>query len=164
MTDPRKVPDGFATLAQLPLRERMPEYLTIFGIGLAVGIVAGAIIGAFSSVGFGSAIGYTVLLMGAGFMIAGGIPGSGVYAGGFGRIFTGSSDQAGQSGSGSAPSGGASSASPGGPDDVDSPSEVRQRMQRRLRAEKNPTAFWLVMGGVAYVIIGLIIAANFGSG
>ncbi len=164
MTDPRKVPDGFGTLAQLPLRERMPEYLVIFAIGLAVGIVVGAIIGALSSVGFGSAIGYTVLLMGAGFMIAGGIPGSGVYAGGFGSIFTGNSDQAGQTSSGNAPSGGASGASPDGSDDVGSPSDVRQRMQRRLRSEKNPTAFWLVMGGIAYVIIGLVIAANFGSG
>ncbi len=161
MTDPRQVPDGFATHAELPLRERMPEYLVIFAIGLAVGIVVGLIIGALSSVGVGSAIGYTVLLMGAGFMIAGGIPGSGVYAGGFGRIFSGGSDPAGQSSGGPSPSGSAAGAS----DDVDlgSPSEVRQRMQRRLRPEKNPTAFWLVTGGISYVVIGLVIAANFGT-
>lgn len=158
MTDHSQLPDGFATHAQLPLRERMPEYLVIFGIGLVVGIVVGGIIGGLSSVGVGTAIGYTILLMGAGFMIAGGIPGSGVYAGGFGRVFSGGSDPAGQSG------GGASGSSMGSADDVDlgSPTEVRRRMAKRLRYEPNPTAFWLVIGGIVYVIIGLIIAANSG--
>jgi hypothetical protein len=161
VTDERKVPDGFTTHAELSLRERMPEYLVIFAIGLAVGIVAGIVVGAFSDVGYGSAIGYTVVLMGAGFMIAGGIPGSGVYAGGFGRIFSGGADPAGQSGGSSAAGRGPDEA---GDIDLGSPSEVRRRMQRRLRYEKNPTAFWLVTGGVAYVAIGLLIAANFGSG
>jgi hypothetical protein len=141
----------------------MPEYLVIFGIGLVVAIVVGLIIGAFSTVSLGSAVGYTVLLMGAGFMIAGGIPGSGVYAGGFGRIFTGSSDPAVPPSSGNAAAGGPSSSSAGESLDADSPSDVRRRMQRRLRPEKNPTPFWLVMGGISYVIIGLLIAANLGA-
>mgnify|MGYP001811735629 CR=1 FL=1 len=159
MTDPHKLPDGFATHAQLPLRERMPEYLVIFAIGLVVGVVVGLIIGALTDSTLGSAVGYTIVLMGAGFMIAGGIPGSGVYAGGFGRIFSGGSDPAGQSDE----SGSAGSGSAGGDDvDLGSPSEVRQRMARRLRYEPNPTAFWLVIGGVAYVLIGLVIAANLG--
>ena len=57
--------------AELPLRDRLPEYLALFGVGLLAAGVVGAIIGALSSAGITNAIGYTMLGLGVVLLLAG---------------------------------------------------------------------------------------------
>ena len=131
----------------LSLRDRLPDYLTVFGVGLAACVGVGFVIWLISDVGIASAVGYTCMLYGVVFLLAGGATGGGytnLGIGAAGALFgTRRADEA--------------------QDDVETtggfrdPVTARERLERGLRPEANPRAFWQVIGGAAYIAIGLVI-------
>ncbi len=146
-------PDMYGELSELPLRDRIPEYLAVFGIGLAGAVVLGLLIG-LSSMPAGDAVGYVVIALGVVLMLAGGATGGGYTNMGMGYI------------------GSMFSARTRPDDDIDD-ADVRrgarakvdphERLRRGLRPEANPRAFWQVMGGIAYVVLGFAVLQIFGS-
>jgi hypothetical protein len=132
---------------QLSLRDRMPDYLATFGIGLIVVSAIGIGIWLISSIGLSPAIGYTMILYGVVFLLAGGASGGGYVnlgVGAVGSMFGGRR---------------LDDSEPG----LDSRGQNRKRMDsserlaKGLRPEANSRAFWQVIGGVAYIAIGLAI-------
>jgi hypothetical protein len=138
---------------ELPLRERIPEYLAVFGVGLGVAALIGALIGALSAASMVDAVGYTIVMLGVVFLLAGGAGGGGytnMSMGAIGSLFGGRGridenvDDA--------------EARRGGRPNMD----PRERLRRGLRPEANPRAFWQVIGGFAYIAIGVAVVELFG--
>ncbi len=133
-----------------PLRERMPDYLATFGIGLAASAALGVVVWLVSDVSAASSIGYTIILYGVVLLLAGGATGGGytnLGVGAVGAMFgTRRADEE--------------------QDDIDeswrrSPRiDPHERLRRGLRPEANPRAFWQVVGGALYVGIGLLIVVT----
>ncbi len=145
-----------------PLRQRFPFYLRGFGIGAAAGLTVGLLIFLFSSTGLYRSVGYGFLGLGTLMLLVGGGKGGG-YAnlglGAMGTLARGYRDR----GHGR-----------GGPDD---PAIVRavaegeedygvtpyaagdpmERLRRGLRPPPNPTAFWQVIAGIAYLAVGVAL-------
>ena len=146
-------PEMYGELSELPLRDRIPEYLTVFAIGLASSIVLGLLVG-LSSMPAGDAVGYVVIGLGVVFMLAGGATGGGYTNMGMGYI-------------------GSMFSARTRPDDDIEDARVRrggratidphERLRRGLRPEANPRAFWQVVGGATYVAIGFAVLQIFGS-
>lgn len=137
--------DAEADEHQLSLRDRMPDYFATFGIGLAATFAIGFGIWLISDIGLSSTIGYTTILYGVVFLLAGGATGGGYVnlgVGAVGSMFGGRR---------------LDDSEPG----LDSQNRKRtnssERLEKGLRPEANPRAFWQVMGGVAYIAIGLAI-------
>ena len=134
----------------LPLRDRLPDYGAVFGIGLAGCVGVGLVIWLISDVSLASSVGYTIILYGIVLMLAGGATGGGytnLGMGAVGAMFgTRRADETDEVGT-----------TWSGREKVD-PSE---RLARGLRPEANPRAFWQVMGGIAYVALGLVIVILF---
>lgn len=135
----------------LPLRERLPDYGAVFGIGLAASVGVGLLIWAISDVSLASSVGYTVILYGVVLMLAGGATGGGytnLGMGAVGALFgTRRADETQQE----------VGTTWSGRERV----EPQERLARGLRPEANPRAFWQVMGGVAYVALGLVVVVLF---
>ena len=139
--------------SELPLRDRLPEYLALFGAGLLAAAIVGAVIGAFSSAGMASSIGYTMIGFGVVLLLAGGSTGGGytnMALGATGSLFGGRGRV---------------------DEDVDDPDVRRgalpktdpmERLRKGLRPEANPRAFWQVIAGFAYVGVGVLIVLNLG--
>lgn len=133
--------------APLSLRDRLPDYLATFGIGLAAASGVGIVIWLISDIKISSTIGYTTILYGVVLLLAGGASGGG-YAnlgiGAVGSMFGGRR---------------LDDSEPG----LESPGQNRkrvdasQRLARGLRPEANPRAFWQVIGGLVYIAIGLAV-------
>jgi len=136
--------------ADLPLRDRLPDYAAVFGVGLAACIGVGLVIYLISDVSLASSVGYTVILYGVIFLLAGGASGGGytnLGIGAAGALFgTRRADEA-----------------------QDEVAELQgskhrltsqERLNKGLRPEANPRAFWQVLGGVAYIALGLIVVIN----
>jgi hypothetical protein len=132
---------------QLSLRDRMPDYLATFGIGLAATFAVGILIWLISDVGLSSTIGYATILYGVVFLLAGGATGGGYVnlgVGAVGSMFGGRRLDDSETG-------------------VESSSGNRKRMDSSERLAKglhpaaNPRAFWQVVGGMLYIAIGLAI-------
>ena len=125
----------------------MPDYLATFGIGLAVTFAIGIVIWLISDVMLSSTIGYTTILYGVVFLLAGGATGGGYVnlgVGAVGSMFGGRRLDDSESGFDSRDGNGTR---------MDS----SERLGRGLRPEANSRAFWQVIGGVAYIAIGLAI-------
>jgi hypothetical protein len=155
----------------LPLSERFPEYLVVFGIGLGVAIVVGIPIGVFSSASVGAAVAYMIMMVGVLFLLVGGLSGSGFNAGGFGGMFTGSADENERTrdrereGANAADQRARQRGYGRGSEDG-SGSRRRRRdpaaaVQQRLNAGPNPRAFWSVAAGFVYVLLGVALASVF---
>jgi hypothetical protein len=139
--------DRSAEESPLPLRDRMPEYLAVFGIGLGASALIGLVIGLISSAAVISAVGYAIILYGIVFLLAGGASGGGYTNIGIGAVtsmFQGRRTDE---------------------EDIDMGEAMgrtrrmspEERLRRGLRPEANPRAFWQVVGGIAYVAVGLLI-------
>jgi hypothetical protein len=119
-----------AAFADLPLRERVPDYLAMFGAGLAAALVLAFAATLFGLTFLGSLtnilIAYTVLLF-----LAGGTTGGGYANLGLGGV--------------------AAVTSRGRRETLD------DRLQRGLRPERNPRAFWQVVAGTAYLAIAVLV-------
>lgn len=115
----------------LPLRDRMPDYLALFGIGLGGALAMAFVIMLFGPTFFGSftniLIVYTVVLF-----MAGGTSGGGYVNLGLGSL-------AAVSRRGRATE------------------TLDDRLRRGLRPGKNPRAFWQVIGGTAYLAIAVVV-------
>lgn len=136
----------------LPLRDRLPEYLAVFGIGFGVAAAIGLIIGLVTDVTVLSGISYTIMMLGIVYMLAGGASGGGytnMSLGAFERMFSGrrSAD-----------------------DNLDDPDarrgktvrmDPRERLRKGLRPEANPRAFWQVIAGIGYVAVGILLLSTF---
>jgi len=133
--------------SHLTLRERMPDYLATFGVGLAVAVLVGLVIWAISDVSLASSVGYTIILYGVVLLLAGGATGGGytnLGLGAMGALFgTRRSDE---------PQDELSTSSSGSRQ-----AESQERLRQGLRPEANSRAFWQVMGGGLYVAAGLFI-------
>jgi hypothetical protein len=127
----------------LPLSERMPDYLVTFAIGFLAAAAAGFAVWLVSDIPLASTVGYTVILYGVVFLLAGGSAGGGYTNLGMGAMgsFFGTRR--------------ADEVQP----EVDSAYRPtpRERLQKGLRPDANPRAFWQVVGGVLYVAWGLLI-------
>lgn len=132
--------------ADLPLRDRMPEYLAVFGVGFVAAALVGLLVGLVSSTGVPSGIGYTLIMLGVVFLLAGGASGGGytnMSMGAIGQLFGGRRPD----------------------DDVDDERarggtariDPTERLRRGLRPEANPRAFWQVIGGFGYIALGVAV-------
>lgn len=132
----------------LPLRERIPEYLTVFGVGLLVSAGVGLLIGLIFGQSIWSGIGYTVMMFGVVMLLAGGASGGGytnLGAGAVGAAFGGRRvDEEEQ-------------------EHQDRRTGQRQdpmeRLRKGLRPEANPRAFWQVIAGILYIAVGVGIVS-----
>lgn len=138
--------------ADLSLRDRLPDYAAVFGAGVLGTVVVGLIVYAISDVSLSSSIGYTMILYGVVLMLAGGATGGGytnLGVGAVGALFgTRRADEAQDDLGGNW----------GGTPKTD----PHERLRRGLRPEANPRAFWQVIGGIAYVVLGLAIVITLG--
>jgi hypothetical protein len=113
-----------------------------------VAAAIGATVGGFTSAGVGEAAGYTIVTLGVVFLLAGGASGGGytnMGLGAVGRMFGGRTSD----------------------DEIVDDAEARrggrvrvdphERLRRGLRPEANPRAFWQVIGGFAYIAIGIAV-------
>jgi len=132
----------------LPLRDRIPEYLTVFAAGLGASAGVGLLIGLIFGQSLWSGVGYTVIMYGVVMLLAGGASGGGytnLGAGAIGAAFSGRRfDEEGQ-------------------EDQERQAGQRQdpleRLRKGLRPEANPRAFWQVIAGVVYIAMGISIVS-----
>jgi len=134
-----------------PLGERMPGYLVAFGIGAGAAGLVGLIAWLATSAGLVACLGYSFIGLGTLLLLVGGARGGGYSNLGIGAI--------------EALVGGRNRTD----DDYVSDEELRRgavmkkrdpmdRLRRGLRPQANPTAFWQVIGGLAYVGIGVALS------
>ena len=139
--------DAEAADVQLSLRDRLPDYLATFGIGLVATFAIGIVVWLISDIGLSLTIGYTTILYGVVFLLAGGATGGGYVnlgVGAVGSMFGGrrldDSETGVESSSGSR-----------------NRADSSERLAKGLRPDANPRAFWQVVGGMLYIAIGLAI-------
>ncbi len=120
----------------------MPDYLAVFGIGLAACVAVGVVIWLISDVTLASAVGYTTILYGVILGLAGGATGGGYTSLGMGAVGAMFGSRRTDESAGGPGSGGASL-------------DPHERLRRGLRPEANPRAFWQVIAAVSYLVIGL---------
>lgn len=137
----------------------MPDYLALFGLGIAGCLITGLIVVVVSPNSFAAGFGYAMIGLGVILVLAGGVAGGGYANLGVGAIGTMfGSDIRAQPGSAT----------------EDDPEEVRkevfgrrgnprERLRKGLRPEANPRAFWQVIGGSAYFALGTAIVLRFAS-
>lgn len=136
----------------LPLRDRIPEYLTIFALGWLGALVGGLLIAGFTAATVAEGVAYVAMGYGVVLLLAGGATGGGYTSLGLG----------------------AAGAILGGAhrhDEEFDDAEVRrgrikrvnpqERLRRGLRPEKNPRAFWQVIAGFVYLGAGVLILELF---
>ncbi len=138
----------------LPLSERFPVYLGVFGLGFVVATLAGAVWGAAAGSSIPTAVAYSLMLYGVLLLLIGGATGGGytnIGLGAVGSIFGGRHLRH--------------------DDSYDDPDvrrgamekmDLQERLRKGLRPQANPTAFWQVIGGIAYVALGVGIVEVFG--
>lgn len=116
--------------SDLPLRERMPDYLAMFGAGLGGALLVSAGLTIFGATFLGSLtnilIVYTVLLF-----LAGGTTGGGYVNLGLGGVAAVTRR--------------------------DRRETLDDRLRRGLRPERNPRAFWQVVAGTGYLAIAVVL-------
>ena len=126
-----------------PLSERMPDYVVTFAIGFVGAAAVGMIIWSVSNIALASTVGYTVVLYVVVLLLAGGSSGGGytnLGLGAMGSFF------------------GTRRADEAQPEvqSVQKPTP-QERLQKGLRPDANPRAFWQVVGGLLYIALGLAI-------
>lgn len=144
MTDPSQFdPEEL----EAPLRDRLPEYLVVFGIGLVAAAAIGAVIGAITDPAVVNSIGYTTMFLGVVLLLAGGAMGGGytnLGIGAIGAMFgTRRADEEEMDWEGRRKGGSSTGSS--------------DRLKKGLRPPRNPRAFWQIVGGLAYMAIGFVI-------
>ena len=137
----------------------MPDYLALFGVGVAGCLVVGLIVVAVSTNSFAAGFGYAMIGLGTVLVLSGGVSGGGyanLGAGALGTMF------------------GSSSRHEAGLAEGDDPEDLqrevfgkrgdpRERLRKGLRPEANPRAFWQLIGGSTYFALGTAIVLQFAS-
>ncbi len=137
-----------AGIALEPLRERMPIYLRVFALGFGVAAAVGLVWGAFSGASFVQGVAWAVLAYGVLLLLFGGATGGGytnIGVGAVGSIFGGRHQYDADPSDPDVRRGGVGKVDP------------RERLRKGLRPAANPTAFWQVVAGFAYVAIGVAL-------
>lgn len=122
--------------AALPLRARLPEYVALFGVGLVGISVVGCLVGLIFSVPMAQAVGYTFFGFGLFCLLGGGAVGGEYKALGLGQ------------GAGRVKH------------IIDEDPNVLQDLRSARRPGRNPAAFWMVIAGAIYTVIGVLISAT----
>ena len=141
-----------------PLKERIPGYLMAFGLGLALTALVGLIWSASTRATLVEGIAYTWQTWGVVLLLVGGATGGGfanISLGATGTLFGGRTMDIEELRT--AQDSGQSTVAAGG-----RRRDPMERLKERLRPEANPTAFWQVIGGVAYIAVGLVFLNLFG--
>ena len=146
------MPDDQTAEVTLSFRDRLPDYLAVFGLGFLGSVVVGFVISLIWSVKVADAVGYTMVFYGVVLLLAGGATGGGYTSlgvGAAGALFGArrtdeASEEIGNTWSDQA------KRSP------------QDRLREGLRPEANPRAFWQVLAGFLYIGIGVAIAALLG--
>ena len=145
---PPEYPDD----AVLPLRDRAPEYMAVFAVGFGASAGVGLLIGLLFGGSIWSGIGYTIVVFGIVMLLAGGASGGGytyLGAGAIGAAFGGrrvdEEEQEHQDRR------------------MGRKQDPMERLRKGLRPESNPRAFWQVIAGVLYIVIGIAIVTLSGS-
>jgi hypothetical protein len=136
----------------LSFRDRLPDYLAVFGLGFAGSVVVGFIISLIWIVSVAEAVGYTMVFYGVLLLMAGGATGGGYTSlgvGAAGALFGGrrtdeATEEIGATWSDKAKK------------------TPQDRLREGLRPEANPRAFWQVFAGFLYIGLGVAIAALLG--
>jgi hypothetical protein len=137
-------------MGERPLLERLPEYAGVFVLGLAGSALVGVLVSVVFDGKMTKSIGNVTMFYGVILMFIGGATGGGytsIGAGAARALFTTRTaiddpiDEPRDEG-----------AVPGKPVRLD----PREQMRQGLRPEANPTSFWQVIGGVAYLVIGFL--------
>ena len=135
-----------------PLAERFPVYLGVFGLGFVGASLAGVLWGAATRETVTTGIGYALMLYGTLLLLIGGATGGGytnIGLGAVGSVFGGRHKH---------------------DDDYSDPdvrrgrmerADLRDRLRKGLRPPPNPTAFWQVIGGIAYIGLGIGVVEIF---
>ena len=147
-------PDEPAEAPLPPLAERMPIYLAVFAVGVGVTLVIGLLWGGLADISVTDAVAYSMMLYGVGLLMVGGASGGGysnLSLGAAGALFGGRHRR---------------------PDEIEDDPDARrgarvrvdpmERLRKGLRPEANPTAFWQVVGGFAYIALGIGVAELIG--
>jgi len=133
-----------------PLSERMGGYLVGFAVGLGAAVLLGLVVWLATAARLAEALGYAFMGLGTLLLLVGGARGGGYSNLGVGAI--------------EALIGGRNRSQ----DDYVADEELRRgrvmkkrdpmtRLRRGLRPQANPTAFWQVIGGFAYIAIGVAL-------
>ena len=133
---------------EAPLRERLPDYLKAFGVGVAAVTVVGVVLWLLTNLGLAEAVGYAWIFAGTTLLLVGGARG-----GGYSNLSIGAVE---------ALVGGRNRSA----DDVEEDADLRHgkvmkqrdpldRLRRGLRPPPNPTAFWQTIGGFVLIAMGL---------
>jgi hypothetical protein len=134
---------------ELSLRDRLPEYLATFAVFGAIAALLGTVIAAAVDAALLGGAAYAVMLLGTIFLLAGGASGGGyasIGSGAVGALFGGNTQRVDDD--------------PSDPDvrrGLPSRRDPMERLRRGLRPGRNPRAFWQVIGGLAYLAIGLVV-------
>jgi hypothetical protein len=137
----------------LPLRDRFPDYLAVFGVGWVAIVVVGTAIGLLTSATVIEGISYVAMASSVVLLLAGGASGGGYTSLGLGAA------------------GALFGARQRHDEDYDDPDvrrgelkriNARERLRRGLRPEKNPRAFWQVLAGFVNLAVGLGLLMLFG--
>ena len=131
---------GGRDASRLSLRARLPEYVAVFGVGLAAASGVGLMVALLFGPAVASAVGYSIVLLGVALVFGGGAAGGGLASYGLGegvmrRTYAQGSEREYQHTS------------------VD----PVERIRRSMRPRANPSAFWQVVGGVLYIVVGLVV-------
>ncbi|MEE8330629.1 MAG: hypothetical protein V3R84_02575 [Acidimicrobiia bacterium] len=138
--------------AREPLRDRFPDYMASFSVMAGLAMAIGLVVALFSSVSYSAGAGYGLMLLGVGMLAVGGTQGGGYASLGVGAVgmLFGSrrhdedySDERVRRGT-------AGRVDP------------RQRLRKGLRPEANPSAFWLVIGGLVAIGAGIGLLNSLG--
>ncbi|MBT8198633.1 MAG: hypothetical protein KJP12_05570 [Acidimicrobiia bacterium] len=134
---------------RLPLRDRLPDYLALFAVGVAVSATIGLVIWLVSSAHLADAVGYTMAGLGVVLLLSGGASGGGFANIGVGAVeamFGGRRRHDDDAGDPNVRMGRATSVDP------------YERLRKGLRPGPNPMAFWRVIGGACYLALGIAIS------
>ena len=144
-----------------PLRERIVDYARVFGIGLAACAVVGIIGGVITKSPWLAAIGSVSVALGVLYLLAGGARGGGytnMGAGAVGALFGGRNQDDEEIADDDVRLGGGTK----GMYEKRKGRDPMDRLRKGLRPGPNPSAFWQVIGGFAYVAIGVYLLSTFG--
>lgn len=151
--------DAPPEFAKLSLRERLPDYLALFATGIGVAAGVGLLVLWLSDTSFLTGFGYALIGIAVLMLLAGGVSGGGYANLGVGALGTMFGTQL---------------RTPEGDSEDDDAEELRkqvfgksgdprERLRKGLRPEANPRAFWQVIGGFAYFVLGTWIVIQFAS-
>ncbi len=126
--------DSHNTEHDLPLLQRLPDYAAILGVGLAGACGLGVVVGVLSSASVATAVGYTLFIVGAVWLLSGGLVGGGYSVFGIGQGIGRRTYVQG-----------------------DGNESVMEEMRQGYRPEANRGALWRVVGGAIHVALGVIL-------